>query len=479
MPQIKIALVEAISKSTHVYSRAYLPRAGVATLGAVLKQLGYPVDIFIHGLSAREEHQLETYDVVGIGSLSSTIDEAYLLADRLKKSRVTVVMGGPHVTFMPEEAIEHCDFVVLGEGEGTLPALLTAIENKTSFENIRGIAFKRPDGAMHYTGPSDFVDYKSMPSPDFLLSPKVTAKNIPPMITTSRGCPHDCSFCSVTSVFGRKYRFKGSEQVIKELGPIKHRSVCFGDDNFCANPVRAKKLLREMIKADAVPLRWSGQMCVAAASDMELLDLMQQTRCRIMYVGIESVDPATLKKYGKAHKVDEIQRCIDNLHKHNIGIHGMFVVDSEDKPEAARHIADFAIQTDIDTIQIFSITPFPGTRSFNENKHRIIHQQWHDYDGMHVVVKPTNCSAFDMQMAIVDQMNRFYSLPRALTAYRLHRGWRVKYRLAGHMLMRQWVRENKAYIENLKYGFTSDGREIPGIKGAGAGVYAPLGAATK
>jgi len=479
MPHMKIALVEAISKSTHVYSRAYLPRAGVATLGAVLKQLGYPVDIFIHTLSAGEEKQLESYDVVGIGSLSSTIEEAYRLADRLKESRVTVVMGGPHVTFMPEEAILHCDFVVLGEGEGALPALLSAMENKTPFENVRGIVFKRPDGAIHYTGPSDFVDYKSMPSPDFMLSPKVTAKNIPPMITTSRGCPHDCSFCSVTSVFGRKYRFKSNEQVIAELVPIKHRSVCFGDDNFCANPVRTKKLLRAMIEADAVPLRWSGQMCVDAASDNELLDLMQQTRCRIMYVGIESVDPGTLKKYGKAHKVDTIQRCVDNLHKHNIGIHGMFVVDSEDKPEAARHIADFAIQRDIDTIQIFSITPFPGTRSFMENKHRIIHQQWRDYDGMHVVVKPTNCSAFDMQMAIVDQMNRFYSLPRVLGAYRLHRGWRVKYRLGGHMLMRKWVKENKTYIENLKPSFSPAGSESLEIKGVGADVYAPLGASTK
>ncbi|MDA8404662.1 MAG: radical SAM protein [Desulfobacteraceae bacterium] len=479
MPHLKIALVEAISKSTHVYSRACLPRAGVATLGAVLKQLGYQVDIFIHALSELEEQNLEAYDVVGIGSLSSTIEEAYCLADRLKSRQVAVVMGGPHVTFMPGEAICHCDVVVLGEGEGSLPALLAAMENKTPFENVRGIAFKRPDGEIHYTGPSDRVDYKSMPSPDFLLSSKVTPKNIPPIITTSRGCPHNCSFCSVTSVFGRKYRFKRTDQVIAELAPIKHRSVCFGDDNFCANPVRTKKLLRVMMEADAVPLRWAGQMCVDAASDNELLDLMQQTRCRIVYVGIESVDPETLKKYGKAHNVDAIRRAVDNLHKHHIGIHGMFVVDSGDKPEAARNIVDYAIGADIDTIQIFSITPFPGTRSFVENKNNIIHQDWRFYDGMHVVVKPQNCSAHDMQMAIVDEMNRFYSLPRALTAYRPNRGWRMKYRLGGHMLMRQWVRENKDYIENLKTSFSPVASQRLEIKGAGADKYAPLGASTR
>jgi anaerobic magnesium-protoporphyrin IX monomethyl ester cyclase len=476
MPHLKVALIEAISKSTHVYSRTYLPRAGIATLGAVLKKLGYACDIFIHLMSGKEEKQLGKYDVVGIGSLSSTIEEAYRLADYLTSKKVTVVMGGPHVTFMPEEAIAHSDYVVLGEGEGALPELLAAIENKTSLESVKGIVFKQSDGSIHYTGPSDYVDYKSLPSPDFTLSSSVTPENIPPIITTSRGCPHDCSFCSVTSVFGRKYRFKNKEQVIAELQAVKHRSVCFGDDNFCANSVRTKKLLREMIKNDAVPLRWSGQMCVEAASDKELLDLMAETRCRIVYVGIESVDPETLKKYGKAHQVDAIKQCVDNLHEHGIGIHGMFVVDSGDKPEAARNIVDYAIKADIDTIQIFSVTPFPGTRSFTENKNRIIHQQWSNYDGMHVIVKPENCSAYDMQMAIVDQMKRFYSLKRALTAYKKNRAWRVKYRLGGHILMRRWVKENKIYIENLRSGFQVNGT---GIKGDQAAIFAPLGAATK
>jgi anaerobic magnesium-protoporphyrin IX monomethyl ester cyclase len=476
MSKIKVALVEAISSSTHVYSRTYLPRAGVATLGAVLKKLGFTCEIFIHRMSEKEKKQLEQFHVVGIGSLSSTIKEAYDLADYLKSKNITVVMGGPHVTFMPEEAIEHCDFVVLGEGEVALPELLTAIENRQSLESVKGIVFKRPDGTVHYTGPSDFVDYKSLPSPDFTLSSHVTAENIPPMITTSRGCPHNCSFCSVTSVFGRKYRFKSKEQVIAELHAVKDRSVCFGDDNFCANPVRTKKLLRQMIVAGAVPLRWSGQMCVEAASDKELLGLMKETRCRIVYVGIESVDPATLKKYGKAHQVDAIKQCVDNLHEYGIGIHGMFVVDSSDKPEAAANIVDYAIKTDIDTIQIFSITPFPGTRSFAENENKIIHQQWSKYDGMHVVVTPDKCSAYDMQMAIVDQMNRFYSLKRALTAYRKNRAWRVKYRLGGHILMRRWVKENKTYLDNLRFGFQDNHIEI---KGARAADYAPLGAATK
>jgi radical SAM superfamily enzyme YgiQ (UPF0313 family) len=205
-----------------------------------------------------------------------------------------------------------------------------------------------------------------------------------------------------------------------------------------------------MIKQGAVPLRWSGQMCVNSASDKELLELMQKTRCRVMYIGVESVNPETLKKYGKAHNVGAVRQCVENLHKHDIGIHGMFVVDSHDDPDAAGKIVDYAIEVDMDTIQVFSVTPFPGTRAFEENKNRLIHTQWTQFDGMHVVVKPDKCSAHTMQQAIVAGMKRFYSLKRAFTSYRKNRGWRMKYRLGGSYLVRRWITENAEYMDNLK-----------------------------
>lgn len=453
MNHFKIALVEATSRSTHVYSRTYLPRVGIATLGAILNNIGYACDLWFKPMSFEEEEQLRQYDIVGIGSLSCTISDAYRLADSLRKNSTIVVMGGPHVTFMPEEALDHCDYVVIGEGDSTFPGLIAALEKKKSLKNIPGLAYRLSGGDIHYTGPADVVDYANLPSPDFSLSPQVKPGEIPPIIATSRGCPHNCSFCSVTAVFGRRYRFKRNEQVIAELRPILNHSICFGDDNFCANQKRTKSLLRHMIAENAVPLRWSGQMCVESAFDNELLSLMQETRCRIVYVGIESVNPDTLKKYGKVHKVDAIRRCVDNLHQHNIGIHGMFVVNSNDRIETVQEIADYAIATDIDTIQIFSLTPFPGTASYEENKNDLLHQEWDIYDGMHVVVEPRECSAYNMQMAIVHEMKRFYSIRRTVSAFRRGRGWRVRYRAGGHYLMRRWVKENAEYIERLRTGY--------------------------
>jgi len=454
MKRLRVALVEASSPSTHVYSKTYLPRVGLPAIGAVLKKRGYDCSLWFQAVSTVEEGQLRQYDIVGIGSLSCTIPEAYKLADSLKESGdILVVMGGPHVTFMPEEALAHCDYVVIGEGEASFPALVEALSKGEPPDSVPGLAYRLPQGDIHYTGPPDAVDYANLPSPDFSLSPQLSPEQIPPIVVTSRGCPHDCSFCSVTSVFGRRYRFKTNEQVIAELRPVCHRSVCFGDDNFCANPKRTKALLREMIARDVVPFTWTGEMCVGAASDHELLELMQQTRCRIMYVGIESLNPRTLKKYGKVHDLEDTGRCIERLHKHDIGIHGMFVVSVDDEPGSVREIVDYSIAHDIDTIQIMSLTPFPGTASYDEFRDRLLHGDWRYYDGMHVVAEPLECSAYEMQRTIMRETKRFYSLTRLAGAYARGRSWRVKYRAGGYVLARKWIKENADYLERLRTAY--------------------------
>ena len=457
MRKLMVALVEASCGSTHVYSRTYLPRVGIPTLGAILKKLGYECDIFFEAISAPDREQLKKYDVVGIGSITNTITDAYGLADYLRGHGVKVVMGGPHVTFMPEEALAHCDYVVLGEGDASFPALLTELANGGSVQSVPGLALRDPGGGVQLPGKADPVDFEGLPSPDFSLCPQLKAGKIPPIIVTSRGCPHDCIFCSVTSIFGRKYRFKRNRQVIDEIRPVQRRSICFGDDNFCANPKRTKSLLKDMIDQEAVPLRWAGQMCVAAGDDLELLDMMQETRCRTIYVGIESINPETLKKYGKAHEHAATARCIENLHRHNIGIHGMFVVDQDDDPQSVKATIDYAIENDMDMLQVMTLTPFPGTAAYQELKGQLLHSNWEYFDGLHLVMEPKKCTSYELQTAVIREMQRFYSLKRALGSYRKNRGWRLKYRLGAHYLLGKWTRENADYIERLRTNFYHNG----------------------
>ena len=448
MQKLRIALVESSVPSSHVYSRTYLPRTGIPILGALVKELGHECDLWFEAVSPLDEGKLGQYDIVGIGSLTNTVVEAYRLADTCKAAGATVVMGGPHATFNPEEALGHCDYVVRGEGEVAFPALVTALANGGPVENIPGLAYRDPSGEARSGGLAETPDYAQLPSPDFSLSPQLT--RTPPIVVTSRGCPHHCKFCSVTPMFGRKYRFKSNEQIIAELRPVLSRSVCFGDDNFCAQPARTKRLLRDMIAQDAVPLRWAAQMCVKSASDDEMLDLMQQTRCRIVYVGIESVRADRLQEFHKPHDVESTAQCVEGLHAHGIGIHGMFIVCPDDDINVAREIVDYAIETDLDTIQICVLTPFPGAGSYDEWKERILHHNWQYFDGLHVVVRPTKCTAYEMQTTVFREMQRFYSLKRGLLCYRRHRGWRMKYRLGGWYLLCKWLKENADYLEYLR-----------------------------
>jgi len=450
MTRPRIALVEVGTPSTHIYSMAHLPRVGIPTMGAMLRDRGYECDIWFQSMSEVKDEQFKGYGIVGIGSLTNTIGEAYRLADYCRKDGATVVMGGPHVTFSPEEALEHCDYVVIGEGEVPFPALVDALAGGGAPEEVKGIAYRLSSGEVKRTGPADLADFESLPAPDFSLSPQVRETEAPPIVMTSRGCPHDCTFCSVTAMFGKKYRFRTNDQVIEELRPFLHRSVCFGDDNFCAKPSRTRALLQEMIDRDAVPLRWAGQMCVGAARDDEMLELMRKTRCRIMYVGIESIEADTLEQFGKAHQVDAVEECIERLHAHDIGIHGMFVVGMDDDTGTVTRMVDYAIEKDIDTIQICSLTPFPGTGVYRDSADRLLHRDWKYFDGMHVVVNRRNGSPYEIQMAIVRELQRFYSLRRVARSYRRGRAWRVKYRAGGNVLMRRWVKENRDYLERLK-----------------------------
>jgi radical SAM superfamily enzyme YgiQ (UPF0313 family) len=457
MTKLTVALVEASSGSTHVYSKTYLPRVGIPTLGAILKKMGIACDMWFQAISALDREQLKKYDIVGIGSITNTITDAYQLADYLRQHGVKVVMGGPHVTFMPEEALQHCDYVVLGEGDASFPALIAELANGGAVQSVPGLALRDSGGDIQITGKSVAVDFEELPSPDFSRCPQFKSGKIPPIIVTSRGCPHDCIFCSVTTIFGRKYRFKRNQQVIDEIRPVQHRSICFGDDNFCANPKRTKSLLKDMIDQDAVPLRWAGQMCVAAGEDLELLDMMQKTRCRTIYVGIESINPETLKKFGKVHEHAATARCIENLHRHDIGIHGMFVVDQDDDPQSVKKTIDYAIENDMDMLQIMTLTPFPGTAAYDQLKGQLLHSNWEYFDGLHLVMEPKKCTAYDLQTAVIREMQRFYSLKRALGAYRKNRGWRMKYRLGAYYILQKWFKENSEYIERLRTNFYQNG----------------------
>lgn len=468
---MKITLIEPRAPGIHVYSKFKLPRLGLPILGALLqRELGIKPKIWVEDLSPIDFEDVLSSDLVGLSSLTPTSPRAYQLVERIKKqSSVLVVMGGPHVTFMPEEALSRgADFVVRGEGEWAFLDLVRFLSTGLPpLETIANLSFRRGDKYYHNPGVQPQERLSELPWPDLSLIQSWTKMRILP-IMTSRGCPFNCIFCSVTKMFGRRYRIRTHEDVLAELEfwlkQKKWRSVFFYDDNFAANPERTKELLRQIVDRK-LRMRWTAQVRVDVAQDEALLSLMRASGCYVVYIGLESVNPKTLETYRKRQTVDQIAAAIEAIHRHGINVHGMFVLGSDDDDrKTIDETVRFARKLRIDTVQFMVLTPLPGTETFLElsREGRLLEEDWSKFSGHHVVFKPKKISPYELQKeAAIRAMRRFYSYWQAWK-FGLQFRWRyfALYSYARHAIKR-WVGQNRDFLEKLRLLSQPTSRPIP------------------
>jgi radical SAM superfamily enzyme YgiQ (UPF0313 family) len=240
---------------------------------------------------------------------------------------------------------------------------------------------------------------------------------------------------------------------MRRLGVAGRRNVFFYDDNFNANPKRTKELLENILRAGVVPKMWTAQVrATEVVRDRELLELMRRTRCMMVYIGLESINPETLKEFNKRQSVEQIEEAIAVLKEHGIRTHGMFVLGSdEDTVETVRATADFAIRTDISTIQFLILTPLPGTHYFDNLRAegRLFDDDWSHYDAHHTVYMPRRISAYDLQVETMEAMRRVYAFGRGL-APMLRGNFPTGYlRLYARRIVRDHIRRTRDYVANL------------------------------
>ncbi len=447
---MKITLIEPKSPGRHVYSSVNMPRLGLPILGTLLQQAGHQVRLIMGSRRDIRLSEITTADLICISTTTSTVVEAYHLADFARDQGKPVIMGGAHVTFMAEEALEHCDYICRGEADLTFLPLVTCIEKGELPVAIPGVSFRREDTIVHNPA-ADWVDMNRVPFPDLSLFSGLKMSTYPVM--TSRGCPFDCTFCSVTQMFGRKYRCRETEALLEELEQYRGKQVFFVDDNFTANPRRTKELLREMIEQDIKPSWWCTQVRTDAARDEELLQLMYDSNCRMVFVGMESVNPETLKSYNKKQEVEDIIYCIERFHQLGIMVHGMFVFGAdEDSLQTIEDTLDFALKNRIDTVQFLILTPLPGTKTFFdlEEQGRLLTRDWNLYDAHHVVFKPEQISPYDLQKATIQAFKKFYSLSYVFNNLFTTGIRSVAFRALGFWMVRKWERENRWYYRFLQ-----------------------------
>jgi radical SAM superfamily enzyme YgiQ (UPF0313 family) len=332
--------------------------------------------------------------LVGIGAMTRMAAKAYRLADAVRAAGIPVVMGGPHVTEVPDEPLgrdggpRHADAVVLGEADLTWP-LVVADAARGALREV----YKPLDAFGQEEKPS-LENYPKIPWDRMDLDQFNMIRHFPPLVRklcnavgmtwesfqmipveSGRGCPYGCEFCTVTGFFGDSIRFRTNESVVNELLMLKELekqqkgkiAVFFIDDNFAINPKRTKSLLRDIIAAGAeVP--WVAQISMNLLRDEELVSLIAQSGGRWIFMGLESIDPANLKSVAKDfNKPAEYASILERLARHNLYAITSFIfgMDGDTPGVAARTLQQIA--TWPPGLPVFGLlTPYPATPLYDK-----------------------------------------------------------------------------------------------------------------
>ncbi|HDM25016.1 MAG TPA: B12-binding domain-containing radical SAM protein [Thermoplasmatales archaeon] len=454
-----IIFIEPKPETPHFFSRFKLPRLGTILLATILKQYGYKTKVFVEEIAPIDWSEIKKADIVCISTLTATAIRAYYLAKKIREMNILVVMGGPHVTFLPEEALSFADFVVKGEGEVAILELLEALEGKRAFSKVKGLSWQENKKFYHNEVSPFISNLDELPHSDFSLihgwhkGIKGLVKKIIP-VQTSRGCPYNCKFCSVTQMFGRKIRYRSVEHVINELKQYDdhHYHIFFYDDNFIADPKKAESLLLA-IKDEGFSFSWSTQVRVDIARYPKLLSLAKETHCDGFYIGFESVNPESLVEMNKRQSVKDIIRAISEINKCQFHIHGMFIFGlDKDTQTVIDNTVQFALKHKIGSVQFAILTPLPGTPVYEEmskNK-RLLSHNWSLYDGLHIVFSPQNFSPYALQKAVIKAHRTFYSLKNTIKRLLNKKFLSTQISLYALKLTYKWQRENKDFLKWLK-----------------------------
>lgn len=402
-----------------------------------------------------EEKQVINFDapvwLVCLTGQTPVAPRAYEIAGRFRQRGVKVVMGGVHASTLPDEALQHVDAVIIGEGEFVWPQVL---------EDLEAGELKRT----YTAGTAHSLAGLPWPRRE-LLNPRYY---IPlTLMETTRGCPHQCDFCGVSKFFGHKYRKRPAAEVAAELKSlfgngfrhgisrllarlgwdlpyfIERRLVYFIDSNFAADRAYAMQIMDELEKAKVL---WWCHATVDIAQDEEFLQRMQESGCIAVNVGFESLSPENLKAMHKSYAArHDYVAAIKAFHAHKIGVMGTFVIgfDNEDQ-SIFKRVYDFIYDNRLDWGLVFIRTPYPGTTLYTEmeKEGRIMVRDWEKYDTLHCVFEPRAMSTFELEEGLRALWKYIFSWPsiyhRIIKRPRVHSLFYLGMNMQFFQMVRKW-----------------------------------------
>jgi radical SAM superfamily enzyme YgiQ (UPF0313 family) len=345
-------------------------------------------------------------DLVGITAFTASARRAYEIAAAYRERGVPVVMGGIHASMCTQEALHFVDAVVVGEAEMVWPQVVADVEAGQLKRVYRG----------------EWTDLVGLPHPrrDLFHPGYIFAS-----VQTSRGCPMDCDFCSVTAFNGRRYRRRPPEEVLDELATIPQKMLFFVDDNIIGYGGKSREQTLAIFKGMVerkLDKRWFCQASLNFADDENVLQWASRAGCKMVFLGLEADEVDALvevnKRLNLQRGVQSYDEAFRRIHRAGIAVLGAFIFGMDgDTPEKLRHRTDYMIHSGIDVMQTTYLTPLPGTRLFDrlQREGRLLYtdfpRDWDRYDMAEVIHQPAGMEPAALAYMMHTCNQRTYSRP--------------------------------------------------------------------
>jgi len=358
----------------------------------------------------------EIVDLIGLTSLINQLPRAIQIAKEYKRREVKVIIGGVAASALRHEVSTYFDSIIVGEVENMWNNILNDFKNghlqKIYISNEKPTLEEIP-----------YPKFELLPLERYLRPRLGFSRSKWPRIPieTSRGCPHNCSFCCVSSYFGKQMRFRPIKEIIQEIERFPGAFIIFTDDNIAANPKRAKELFRELVP---LKIRWFGQFTMLAGNDEELIQLAGESGCLLAFLGVESILQESLASVRKNFNVVEnYPRVFKVFDDAGILVNPSIIFGfDEDNLQLIDETIDLLIGQKIPLMVQWILTPVPGSELYSqlEQDKRILHKDYSKYDGTHVVFKPKQMTAYELEEKFWETFQRFYSISSTITRLSKH-----------------------------------------------------------